>query len=382
MKIVRTFKVKYIDPLSQEKESEVIANSKKDALSFLNIPPASVISTSSSIKLKSQVSLTVQLQLLTRVIGGILSGEQLPNYFPSIIDDFHEFARFKPVIDGELKKSKPLSELLTVLPIDELCIKIIANGERAGKVKESVKSAQDFLKLRKKIDAGSKSGLKSQIFLAFVALLTLFWLPAWIVDFYVSMESSGLSIDKTLSTHILFFIDAHRAKMIVALVASIIASFVFRTQLTNSLSKLYPFSLFYGLKATNDSILFLSIFTPLFRSGIPVGEFTNAYKSVNHANAKKLNTILAKGVSIDDAVQGLQFSNSFKTGMRGFSKMGDAESKTNLLEDLFDSLTDELIIFAERTGLLVKMAANILMYIVILLATFGFLLPQLTIGVS
>jgi hypothetical protein len=73
-------------------------------------------------KLNRGIPINSQLQILTRVVGGVLSGETVNQYLPSILDDFRVLKNNKALVLAEINKGKTLSELLSYLDINQLCV--------------------------------------------------------------------------------------------------------------------------------------------------------------------------------------------------------------------------------------------------------------------
>jgi hypothetical protein len=125
--LVKQYTVKYIDALNRELRASIVALSIDDALSKLSIAKTNFISASIEYKLNRGIPINSQLQILTRVAGGVLSGETVNQYLPSILDDFRVLKNNKALVLAEINKGKTLSELLSYLDINQLCVKIISS---------------------------------------------------------------------------------------------------------------------------------------------------------------------------------------------------------------------------------------------------------------
>jgi hypothetical protein len=143
-----------------------------------------------------------------------------------------------------------------------------------------------------------------------------------------------------------------------------------------------PISIFQSIITTKSAILFLSIFTPLFKTGMQTQQILSAYSTISHANANKLEKQITDGVSIADAVQNLTFSNTFKSGFKGFNRITNTQAKLDMLAELFSALVSDLETYNQQASLLIKIIANTLIYSILLILVHGFVLPQLSMGVA
>ena len=382
MQLVKLFKVKYIDDLNQVFEVSIIASNKNDAMNKLNIAKSSFISSSIKYSFNGGLNISTQMQILTRISGGVLSGEAINQYLPSILDDFKDLKSNKILITAEIVKGKTLAQLLSYLNIDQTCIKLIENGERSGKLSQSIKDAKQFLKLESKTQKATTSTLKSQFLILLVAFGLVLGFPSFVVNYYEDIKASGMTIDYNFSTQILFFLNDY-SLVGLSLLMIIVATIVVKKRVfLERFGDVYPISVFQNIISTRQSILFLSIFTPLFKAGMKTQQILSAYSSINPAAAKHIEQKTLEGVSISDSAQDLAFSNTFKSGFKGFNRITNQTAKIDMLSELFDSLVDDLENYSQQAGLLIKVVANVLIYGILLIIVHGFVLPQLSIGVA
>jgi type II secretory pathway component PulF len=97
----------------------------------------------------------------------------------------------KALVLAEINKGKTLSELLSYLDINQLCVKIISNGERSGNLANSIKDAQHFLKLENKTQNATSKTLQSQLLILLLAFGLIFGFPSFVVDFYQQVTDNG-----------------------------------------------------------------------------------------------------------------------------------------------------------------------------------------------
>jgi type II secretory pathway component PulF len=380
--LVKQYTIKYIDTLNRELRASIVALSIDDALSKLSIAKTNFISASIEYKLNRGIPINSQLQILTRVAGGVLSGETVNQYLPSILDDFRVLKNNKALVLAEINKGKTLSELLSYLDINQLCVKIISNGERSGNLANSIKDAQHFLKLENKTQNATSKTLQSQLLILLLAFGLIFGFPSFVVDFYQQVTDNGMTIDHNLSTDILFFLNAFSIYGMVILTAIIIVIALQLKLFLKSFGGIYPISIFQSIITTKSAILFLSIFTPLFKTGMQTQQILSAYSTISHANANKLEKQITDGVSIADAVQNLTFSNTFKSGFKGFNRITNTQAKLDMLAELFSALVSDLETYNQQASLLIKIIANTLIYSILLILVHGFVLPQLSMGAA
>ena len=382
MQLVKLFQIKYIDDLNQVFKASIVALNKNDAMNKLNISKSSFISSSIKYSLNKGIDINTQMQILTRISGGVLSGEAINQYLPSILEDFKNLKSNKILITAEISKGKTLAQLLSYLNIDQTCIKLIENGERSGKLSQSIKDAKQFLKLEDKTQKATTSTLKSQFLILLVAFGLVLGFPSFVVNYYEDIKASGMTIDYNFSTQILFFLNDFSLAGLSLLIIIVALVVINKRTFLERFERVYPISVFQNIISTRQSILFLSIFTPLFKAGMKTQQIFSAYSSVNLANAKHIEQKTLEGVSISDAVQDLAFSNTFKSGFKGFNPITNQAAKLDMLSELFDSLVDDIESYSKQASLLIEIVAKSLIYGILLIIVHGFVLPQLSIGVA
>lgn len=379
--LIKKYTIHYIDEAGLTAKTDIIASNLNEAINQLGVAKHNFISKEITYKLSKDIKITTQLQILTRIAGGVQSGESVSKYLQSIVADFRELKSKKNLIKSNLKKGHTLSQLLNALEINPICIKIIENSERSGKTAASIKDAKQFLRLEEKIQKNTLQTLKGQSLMILISLLLIFVVPFYVVDFFEQMKNSGIRLSVNFSTDILYFLAEYGLYFFTILMTIACVALIWQTKFLILFGKIYPVSLFRAIANSKKSILFLSIFTPLYKAKISTESILESYASINFIAANKLKKLTTQGVAIADGVQKLSFSNTFKAGFKGFNRISDDSAKLNMLSELFDALSDDLNNYAKQASTLIKSTTNILNYSILIILVHGFMVPQLSMGV-
>lgn len=382
MKLVKQYLITYLDALGNVTKASIVAHNKNDALRKLDIATHNYISSTITYKLNSAIAINVQLQILTRILGGVQSGEHMGNYLPEIINDFRELKSKTNYINRLITEGKNLSQILSALDLNESVHHIIASGEISGNIAQSLKTAKDLLRLDKQVKKATSSTFKAESIKLITAFLLLFLAPIGVVYFFDYMQSLSLQMPKNFSTEILFILNNINIYLFLMLSGLITFYFTNKKLVLNFLSKIYPFSIFVDIKKTKDSILFLSIFTPLYKVSAKTEQIIQSYKNTDYDKALNIDNKIKQGISIADAVQDLPYSATFKQSFKGFNRISDKTSKQELLQELFLSLQDDIEVISSHAAMFITALSNIMIWGMLIVLLHGFMIPQLGMGVA
>lgn len=379
---VKQYTISYIDNLGGNSKADIIASSVDDAITKLGIAKHNLVAKEITLRLDNKVKVNIQLQILTRVLASISSGESVAQFLPSIVDDFRVLKSKKNLIKKEIEKGQTLAQLLNLLDMNPICVKIIENGTRGGKSIESIKDAKQFLRLEEKTQKSTSGTLKAQSLMILLSLFLIFGSPFFVVDFFDDIKNSGITFQANISTDILYSLADYGLYALFALFITISTAFIMSKQFLQLFGNVYPISLFQSIITTKKSILFLSIFTPLFKSGMTTEEVLESYLAIDLVNANKLKKFMLSGIALSDSIQNLDFSNTFKSGFKGFNNITNKKAKLSMLSELFDSLIEDIDNYSKQASALIKTTSNISNYSILLILVHGFMIPQLSLGVG
>ena len=371
------YKVKYLD-INNKKASVVVAGNEREAIANSGVAKNRIISTNFELVFDFPLRLETQLLILNRMSGALVSGQQIRTFVTEIVNDFPDLNNQNLQIEKALHSGVTLSKILVVMKIHPICCSLVSNGEIAGDIERSIKDAISFLRIEKEVRADSSGKLVGNAFLFLSGLAVLLFLPIIFTEVLRSLEEGDLRVNLNLASHVIYFFGDYNIQVLVLLIVISVLAFYTSDKWFKYVSNFYPFSVFRKIKETKDSIVFVSIFLPLYRSGITNDVILKNYSDISINNAdiirKKVNT----GLSISDAIQFVSFSRTFKQSFLGFSKIDNVEAKLSLVEDLFYLLREEIRIYNSQSGIFIETITYVLIIFTLTIMIVGYFLPYLT----
>jgi hypothetical protein len=382
MRFVKHYNITAIDTLGKEFKVTIAAPTLDEALSKVGTTKYNLVNSSVVYKIKSAIDFNVQLQIITRIIGGAQSGEFFTQYIPNIISDFKELKpkqnHIKQLID---KKGTSLSQILNELDLHPLVSHIVASGEASDGITNSLKTAKNVLRLEKQTVKATKSTLKKESLSLLIFIGLLFLGPWGAVYYFDLMQEIGTTIPHNISTNILFMLYEVNIYLALVLIGVMTFYFTKKSFILNLLKDIYPFSIFINIGKTKDSILFLSIFSPLYNANSRTEQIIQSYKKTDYQKALLIEQKIKQGLGFSDAIQDVGYSATLKQGFKGFNRISDFDSKKELLKELFLSLQDDIEVLNERASIFISALSYNLSWGMVIILIHGLMMPQLQIGV-
>ena len=379
--LIKQYIVNYINANGQQVNMTAIASSQDEAIALLGIDVNSVVGVLVDWQFAKKTNIAQQIQILTRISGGVNSGQAIDEYLFSIIDDFNVGRDKKTKIQLELDRGEPLSCLLKNFDIHPIVCALVENGEVSCDLKTALIKSKDFLRIEEKSNKATSGSIKSNLIMLLTALGLIFGFPIFVKSFFENIQENGLKVTANFSTDILFFLANYGIFIFIFLAIIVIAILLKKDNFLSTFGRFYPVSIFNGIITSKASILFINIYYPLFEAKMTIENIINSYQKINANNAKIIQDNILSGLSISESIQKIDFSKTFKLGFKGFSQISNKKAKLELLSDLSMGLNDDVITYSKQANQLISSLSYALIATIIVILLHGFIIPQMSLSV-
>ena len=285
---------------------------------------------------------------------------------------------------GAHNKEMSVGEKMYLSGFDKQVVALVRNGEKLGKLEESIQAAIRYCELLLDIKKNVASKVIFGFILFCVSLSGLFFIPSILSGTLKSFTDLGVSIKMTFATDILIFMSENHLFLWVGIFAIFISAgflYIWREQFLDSeiLRKIIsPFSDYY---ASYRSLKFLVIWS-VFRSvNIPLDrEHKTLEEVLGERVYKKIKYRLIEGESLASAIgkESREFSRILISSIVSISYL-PAENFNEMSSTLINLLRQEQKRQAEKLATAFNLIGSAIAVLTILLIVYGLIFPVLSV---
>lgn len=377
------FSVNYINDSGSKKNIVLTANSEADIVNHPAFSGSLVSITKYPEFLQGvlikKLKLDSQLLLLSQVYTLVDSGGEL-SMLKEIITSMPDLVHVKN--DPRLRHAARVSEYLEMCGVDNITMMIVKAGEESGRQVEAVQDAVLDIEKRIELSQATKGDVSKGIFYVIAGLGMLFGMSNILSGIIVQMTEGGRFTPNAGSDSLLTIHSLVSDKLFMTLLVTVSAITMLRVLWVKSaFFRDIPF-----VKSLNNyrkvvrSLSFITVWRPLYLSGIPMTDALNQIKSgmtgMDKTAVEDLISQVTQGKSIANSLNKDYWSIAFRIGMKPFDSATE-DSKRQLLIRIQSLLITEMVTLGKRLGKQMLIIGSSLGLTAVLLMAFGFYLPMI-----
>jgi len=372
--MIKQYKILY--QIEEQQFSSIVeADSKDDAIIKSSVEEEDITSIERYFSLSSnEISIDNQINILGSLYSASISGQ---NINKALVNSVELFYPKSIILDNSIALSKSglsTSDVLQSLKFDIVATRLISAGELAGSLDEGILEAEKYLELHGEVQKISQGGLVSALPFLFIGLGMFLMFPIILGDVIrdiITEESANFF------TNMLVFINVNLQTVILSIVGFVGLIFYIKVFHWDRVKGIFPFSSFEALFLLQNAIVFLSIYSTLYRRGIEVAQIVEIYDSVNPKIAKQLSAPIQNGENLSTAIMDCDFPEDWKKVAASVIDFENRDAKNKAIESLFTVLKKRITIQAQKSSGLLALLGKILLLLALLMVLTGFYFPAM-----
>ena len=317
-----------------------------------------------------------QIIFLTSLASLLHAGRNMAEELPRLAGSSRELKKFVPLF----QRSMQISDVLRLMNFDVIPTLLAEAGERSGELGSALEMAVHRLLFLSELKGKMNQRISIAFFLLVVSVCLFFLFPLLLGDLIGDLlAEDALQIKAGFWSAVILWIQAFLTDFWWLLLSGSVAFVVFHGVIWEMIKHWPGFSVLNQFFLLKRSVLFISVFRPLYLAGIPTRDcITQMARGVGDGDKEAYQEILVKlraGQPLSTAIDNPeQWSSELIVGFKGFEE-GVDESKGKTLETMARLLELLIDLSGRRVALFAYMAGGSMAILVLMMQIFGIVFP-------
>lgn len=377
--------ISFANQLGALEQVQIDADTREEAIALSRIPESKLVRVSHESKLTALMdpapSMPLQIAFLASLASAVGAGKAVDTEVLNLVETNKAFAHKLPAV-----KAKTLcSQRFRILKFHQVAVMLAEVGERSGTIAGSISIAARMLSANYRLEKEMKKGIKPQVIVIIAVVLMLCAMPYLFDGIFKEMTTpgAGISINLTITTHLLFAIKAFLdswwfVPLIVITLVVVFKSLIWKKARTWPLLRQVN-----ELNKTRRAVRFISTYATLDFAGVPAAELLAKLRDSSSGEDKAAYAVLydqvAKGKALSESFDPQFFPDLMIRCLYGMEAL-DRNSRRESLDMLQGNLFTSVEILAETVVARFKLIAFVTLAIVLGIILTGVYYPLITLS--